>query len=187
MAESGLRRTTRNTPPRWWAVKAAILCFQGFPGFFRTAFPKALHCFASIALIFEAFSGLKKLNMETYRSGHNENDSKSFDRWWAGPWVRIPPSPPIGFWEWQLSEAFFYIRLSLIFLSRSGQEIRYALKPPKRIGQLALMPIKYKLSSSMLSRWKSFYINWQNWMPSNNPAHRSGGTSDFNRKDPPAQ
>ena len=32
--------------------------------------------------------------METYRSGHNENDSKSFDRWWAGPWVRIPPAPP---------------------------------------------------------------------------------------------
>ena len=32
--------------------------------------------------------------MEKYRSGHNENDSKSFDRLIAGPWVRIPPSPP---------------------------------------------------------------------------------------------
>ena len=35
-----------------------------------------------------------KFHMEMYRRGHNENDSKSFCRWWAGTWVRIPPSPP---------------------------------------------------------------------------------------------
>lgn len=40
-------------------------------------------------LLFYIFSSF----LETYRSGHNENDSKSFDRWWADPWVRIPPSP----------------------------------------------------------------------------------------------
>jgi hypothetical protein len=60
-------------------VKAEILCFQGFPAFPKTAFPKILHYFASITLIFEAFSGLKKLNMEKYRSGHNEPHSKSCD------------------------------------------------------------------------------------------------------------
>ncbi len=34
-----------------------------------------------------------KLNMETYRSGHNETDSKSVVPSRV-PWVRIPPSPP---------------------------------------------------------------------------------------------
>ena len=33
------------------------------------------------------------LNLETYRSGRNENDSKSFCLE-IGTWVRIPPSPP---------------------------------------------------------------------------------------------
>jgi len=58
-------------------VKAGILCFQGFPGFQKAAFPKILHRFACIALFFDRISGLKKLNMEKYRSGHNELDSKS--------------------------------------------------------------------------------------------------------------
>ena len=33
------------------------------------------------------------IEMETYRSGRNENDSKSFCLE-IGTWVRIPPSPP---------------------------------------------------------------------------------------------
>ena len=37
--------------------------------------------------------GLPNLNMEMYRSGRNENDSKSFCPE-MGTWVRIPPSPP---------------------------------------------------------------------------------------------
>ena len=31
--------------------------------------------------------------MQRYRSGYNENDSKSFDGW-SRPWVRIPPAAP---------------------------------------------------------------------------------------------
>ena len=34
-----------------------------------------------------------KFYMQRYRSGYNENDSKSFDGW-SRPWVRIPPAAP---------------------------------------------------------------------------------------------
>ena len=34
-------------------------------------------------------------NMEQYRSGHNEVDSKSIGRLKSATWVRIPPAPPI--------------------------------------------------------------------------------------------
>ena len=37
---------------------------------------------------------LSALDTEEYRSGYNENDSKSFDLE-RGPWVRIPPPPPL--------------------------------------------------------------------------------------------
>lgn len=42
----------------------------------------------------ERFLSSHNQYMEAYRSGYNENDSKSFDRLETGPWVRIPPLPP---------------------------------------------------------------------------------------------
>ena len=53
--------------------------------------------------------------METYRSGHNENDSKSFDWPKAGPWVRIPPSPnnKPAFEKSKMLAYFFALRFAM--------------------------------------------------------------------------
>ncbi len=64
----------------WFSFRMFFPCSAGLPGI-PAAFPSAF----SILLVHlppqkkGGFEG-PKLNTEGYRSGHNENDSKSFDR-----------------------------------------------------------------------------------------------------------
>ena len=62
---------------------------------------------------FRAVSEIRntQFNMQRYRSGHNENDSKSFGRPETGPWVRIPPAAPHQFPRGNPLGSWFFIGL----------------------------------------------------------------------------
>src|SRR2546427_10772196 len=58
---------------------------------------------------------------ERYRSGHNGGASKASCLPKAGPWVRIPPSPPAySFWCQLVSAVRFFVYLQCLLRLGSG-------------------------------------------------------------------
>ena len=87
-----------------------------YKGFAQFKFFRISAFLASVSCIFSSIE-----YTETYRSGHNELDSKSSCRWWAGTWVRLPPSPPkVGKQVFCLPISFLKSAVFLLWRGLSG-------------------------------------------------------------------